>query len=167
MSSHFLNHDLVHLVVTDFVERVIFPLMRSGMVKRSHLAIVVAYRGDLSVEFEDALLLERTYNLDNQPFEHPYDQIAYGKCALAYREGRSTREVNAHRPELLQTGDVVHAGGIVSLGFAIGVSGVDNWDDEAFALQLAVELWRIIMGRYMIVRTQDINFLGEEVNHPT
>lgn len=142
-SSYHLKDDRISEVVEGYLERAVLPLLRSGVLRRRQLAVAVAEKADPSAEFR--IRYDTTYNFQEGPLENPYDAFAEAKCLLAYRTEMSTREVALLYPTLLLPGDIVYPGGIYYRGIAVGVSGVDNWDDERFAFQIAVELWAAVM----------------------
>lgn len=158
---YYIDRKVAEEVITAFLERAVFPLMRSGQLKGQHLAVTVV---DHSTPrhpktWSERILFQRFFNLDESTPKYPYIGIAEGKCQLADRTGMSTREVVEFHPELLLEGDVVFPGGIVYGGFAVGVSGLDDWDDEAIAMQIALELWRTAMGLHQNTKASDIDHL--------
>lgn len=127
-------------IVEDFLERAVHPLLVGGLVKRPHLAVVVA---DATADsYEDAILYSGFYNPEEQEPQYSFQNFAEMKAEVSWRTGLSTRVVVQLHPEMLQNGDIRYAGAIVYGGFVVAVSGLDDFDDEAIALQIAVELWR-------------------------
>ena len=72
---------------------------------------------------------------DPSVWEGDYKRHATGKETISQRTGLSSREVQLLYPELLEPGDTVYYGSVVSPGGTIVVafSGVEAYFDEMFA----------------------------------
>lgn len=153
----YLTTSAVSFHVEEFMQRAIFPLMRSGDLPRKQLAVVVALMNDEG----NAILFEGKWSLDGTPLEGPYDKIARSKCEISLRTGMSSREITENHPELIQDHDTVHPGSAVLGGIVVGVSGQPNWYDEMIAIQIAAMLWAYAMNKHAEVRKSGVDFVEE------
>lgn len=149
---YFLTGEEVGHIVVDYLERAVAPLFATGALKRRHLAVVVAEAAPS--HFEDARMFELFYNPEQLEPDYPFEDFALAKAELVWKTGMSTRDVIQLHPEMLDEGDIRYAGGIRLGGFVVAVSALDDFDDEAIAMQIAWELWRECM-RKMKAYTAD------------
>jgi len=120
-----------------FVKPGIYHAMSNKHVNRSHMHVVVLKPG---VPFEEdaalPILFEKSFG-DVKDWEKwdgkSYKEFAYGKAALSWRTGLSSREVVLTKPHLLLPGDCRLWGSSVYGGIITGVSGVQPFFDEMFA----------------------------------
>jgi hypothetical protein len=89
--------------------------------------------------FSDAILYEHAVG-DTSKWDADYGHFARGKAELSWRTGMDTHSVQQHKPYLLQQGDSLLWGGVVTHGITVAVSGADPWFDEAFAGSIAMFL---------------------------
>ena len=68
-------------------------------------------------------------------WEHDYEGHATGKEKISQRTGLTSREVQARFPELLEIGDTIYFGSVISPGGTVvsAFSGVEAYYDEMIA----------------------------------
>lgn len=100
--------------------------------KRSDLHIVIARRTGFAYDEEafQADILHRYDIGDRDKWEAPFDEIAYRKCFQSWRSGLSTHEIQTQAPHLLEVGDTVYFGSVVSDGIVVACSGIQPYFDE-------------------------------------
>lgn len=128
---------------------VIHELAATGVIVRRDLHIVVGYREEDYLE----RYVERSLG-DPAKWEYPYDKIAHGKAVLSARTGLSSREVQLVRPDLLEPGDIMYWGSVVSGNLVVACSGVQPHFDETIA-RIIVALYCGLLDEEVAERRMD------------
>lgn len=129
MSSYLLKAEEAQMALAQVLPR-ITRMMDTGVVKRSHLSVVIL---DPVEGFE---LLVYNHG-DKEEWEHPYEEIARSKAQIAFRTKANTNVVKRWKPWMFQEGDTPYGGGVYHDGIVVGVSGVEEWGDLNFASWIA------------------------------
>lgn len=134
-------------------------LMRSGIVKRDHLHIIVAKRISLAGEF--FVLKEQSFG-EGADWANDYDAIARAKLEIAARTGLSSRQVRQMQPELLEDGDTAFWGSVILGNIIVACSGVQPWFDELIANTVAGTCRALIQdeveGKVLRMKGSDFRF---------
>jgi len=129
---------MAYFVTTELVERAFRMAEPSIQLTLAETAKRVAGHLRVTARSYDksrwVLLATRDYG-SRAKWEHDYPGHATAKEAISQRTGKSTREVQLMHPEMLEAGDTVYYGSVVSPDGSIVVafSGVEAWFDEMFA----------------------------------
>jgi len=124
----FLTHALAMTAVRTAIVPMVEEMMERRLVKRPHLALVVARRDGLDYT------LVYDYNFgDVHEWEHDFDAIARAKTVITARTGLPTRVVQELHPELLLPTDTQFWGNWVEGNIIVSCSGVEPWFDEAIS----------------------------------
>ncbi len=107
----------------------------AGPAKRNHLHVIMALRNGQGGE----CLWEESFN-DDEPWEHPYDNIAHGKQRITDRTGLPSRTVQLMERHLLRRGDVKFWGNAIRGPRMVSASGVQAYFDELVS-RMVLDAW--------------------------
>lgn len=143
MASYFLTREMA-MVAFEFVRPTIDELIKQGIFKRPHFALVAI---DPTVKFlameteqeewerfiRKAILFFGRVG-DVAEWKYPFDWIAVGKAFLSWKYGQPSRRIQAEFPYNCGKGDTVFGGSVIDEGgFITAGSGVDAEHDEMIA----------------------------------
>lgn len=127
-----------------FVKPSVKHAMYQQHVNKSHMHVVVLQPGVPYVEDDELPILFETSFGDQEDWDNwgglSYKDFAYGKARLSWRTGLSSREVVLTKPHLLRPGDCRLWGSSVYGGVITGVSGVQPFFDEMFAIMTSAAM---------------------------
>lgn len=133
--SRLLKQDVAARAV-EFALPAIRQLIENKVLKRGDLHIVIAIRptywdGDETEldRFQESIIYEHSLT-DPSTWEFSFNKIARQKCLQSWRHGMSTHEMQTRAPHLLEYGDTVYSGSVVSDGLIVACSGVQPYFDE-------------------------------------
>ncbi len=109
--------------------------MSTGLAKRTHLAIVIL---DPKPNLAEPIRLYEEKLGEEEDWDHPYTDIAWGKAEVCWRNQCNSGEVRDHRPFAYQAVDPSFQGGVYMDGLVVACSGVDGYVDEMFSMWIAL-----------------------------
>ena len=117
-----------------FVLPSIKKLMELGLLKRTHLHVVVSdmvHRSVIATEedWNSSCILYEYSMGDRSAWELPFDKIARSKCYLSWRYGLPTQVLQTRCPHFLAEGDTIYYGSAARDGLAVACSGVQPYFD--------------------------------------
>lgn len=126
--SNYLDFDMAARAITMMVPSIEHGLANHAKRFAGHIRVSSYANG------EWMSLATRDFG-DREQWEHDYEGHATAKELISQRTGKSTREVQLMHPELLEIGDTVYYGSVVSDDgkIVVAFSGVEAFFDEMFA----------------------------------
>lgn len=122
-----------------FVLPGIFTAFQGKHVNKEALHVVALRPGvPFHPDADLPVMFERSFNKGT--WKNPYDLFARGKARITWRTRRSSRDIVLNAPHLLMPGDPTFWGSVILDDIIVGVSGVESYFDEMFAMMTAAAI---------------------------